>query len=156
MDQGQSYNSEIIWKPFTEQHLNKQAALMKITFLTEEWTQSTKDSCSTLMRQMAIELSRIENVEIGILIPSASPKDRKDTQKYNIKVFEPEKYPGYESVDCLQFPQGFSTDFIISHGIKPDVMDRSPWKTLQRIQTCLHQVQILLTYPESKEIVTYF
>ena len=59
---------------------------MKITFLTEEWTQSTKDSCSTLMRQMAIELSRIENVEIGILIPSASPKDRKDTQKYNIKV----------------------------------------------------------------------
>ena len=105
---------------------------MKITFLTEEWTQSTKDSCSTLMRQMAIELFRIENVEIGILIPSASPKDRKDTQKYNIKVFEPEKYPGYESVDCLQFPpQGFSTDFIISHGIKPDVMERSLRITLK-------------------------
>ena len=93
---------------------------MKITFLTEEWTQSTKGSCSTFMRQMAIELSRLENVEIGILIPSASPEDKEDARKYNIKVFEPEKIPGYEPVNCLQFPpQGFSTDFIIGHGIEP-------------------------------------
>ena len=120
MDQGQSYNSEIICNFFTGHHLNKQAALMKITFLTEEWTQSTKGSCSTFMRQMAIELSRLENVEIGILIPSASPEDKEDAQKYNIKVFEPEKLTGYEPVDCLQFPpQGFSTDFIIGQGIKP-------------------------------------
>ena len=120
MDQGQSYNSEIICKLFTEHYLNKQAALMKITFLTEEWTQSTKGSCSTFMRQMAIELSRLENVEIGILIPSASPEDKEDAQKYNINVFEPEKLTGYEPVDCLQFPpQGFSTDFIIGQGIKP-------------------------------------
>ena len=92
---------------------------MKITFLTEEWTQSTKGSCSTLVRQMAIELSRLENVEIGILIPSASPEDKEDAQKYNIKVFEPEKLTGYEPVNCLQFPpQGFSTDFIIGQGIK--------------------------------------
>ena len=120
MDQGQSYNSEIICKLFTEHYLNKQAALMKLTFLTEEWTQSTKGSCSTFMRQMAIELSRLENVEIGILIPSASPEDKEDAQKYNIKVFEPEKIPGYEPVNCLQIPpKGFSTDFIIGHGIKP-------------------------------------
>ena len=119
MDQGQSYNSEIICKLFTEHYLNKQAAVMKITFLTEEWTQSTKGSCSTFMRQMAIELSRLENVEIGILIPSASPEDKEDAQKYNIKVFEPEKLTGYEPVNCLQFPpQGFSTDFIIGQGIK--------------------------------------
>ena len=122
MDQGQSYNSEIICKLFTEHYLNKQAALMKITFLTEEWTQSTKGSCSTFMRQMAIELSRLPITEIGILIPSASPKDKVDAKKYNIKVFEPaaEGCIGYEPVDCLQFPpQGFSTDFIIGHGIKP-------------------------------------
>ena len=120
MDQGQSYNSEIICKLFTEHYLNKQAALMKITFLTEEWTQSTKGSCSTFMRQMAIELSRLENVEIGILIPSASQEDKEDAQKYNIKVFEPEKIPGYEPVNCLQLPpQGFSTDFIIGHSIEP-------------------------------------
>ena len=119
MDRGQSYNSEIICKLFTEHYLNKQAALMKITFLTEEWTQSTKGSCSTFMRQMAIELSRLENVEIGILIPSASPEDKEDAQKYNIKVFEPEKLTGYEPVNCLQFPpQGFSTDFIIGQGIE--------------------------------------
>ena len=120
MDQGQSYNSEIICKLFTEHYLNKQAALMKITFLTEEWTQSTKGSCSTFMRQMAIELSRLENVEIGILIPSASPEDKEDARKYNIKVFEPERYASFEPVDCLQFPpQGFSTDFVIGHDIKP-------------------------------------
>ena len=79
---------------------------MKITFLTEEWTQSTKGSCSTFMRQMAIELSRLPNTEIGILIPSASPKDKVDAKKYNIKVFEPaaEDCIGYEPVDCLQFP----------------------------------------------------
>ena len=119
MDQGQSYNSEIICKLFTGHYLKKQAAIMKITFLTEEWTQSTKGSCSTFMRQMAIELSRLENVEIGILIPSASPEDKEDAEKYNIKVFEPEKLTGYEPVNCLQFPpQGFSTDFIIGHGIK--------------------------------------
>ena len=109
----------MICKLFTGHYLNNQAALLKITFLTEEWTQSTKGGCSTLMRHMAIELSRLENVEIGILIPSASPEDNEDAQKYNIKVFEPRKYVGYDLVDCLQFPpEGFSTDFIIGHGIK--------------------------------------
>ena len=93
---------------------------MKITLVIEEWRQSTKGGRSTLMRQMAIELSRLENVEVCILIPSASPEDKEDAQRYNIKVFEPEKYTGYEPVDCLQFPpQGLSTDAIISYGIKP-------------------------------------
>ena len=93
---------------------------MKITFLTEEWTQSTKGSCSTFMRQMAIELSRLENVEIAILIPIASAEDKADAKKNNIKVFEPENYAGYKPIDCLPFPpKGFSTDFIIGHGIKP-------------------------------------
>ena len=104
---------------------------MKITFLTEEWTQSTKGSCSTLMRQMTIELSRIENVKIGILIPSASPVDKVNAKKYNIKVFETENNTGYEPVDCLQFPpQGFSTDFIIGHGIKPGCYGQALMKKL--------------------------
>ena len=93
---------------------------MKITLMIEEWRQSTKGGRSTLMRQMAIELSRLENVEVCILIPSASPEDKGDTQRYNIKVFEAKKYPGYEPVDCLQFPpEGFSTDIIIGYGIEP-------------------------------------
>ena len=107
---------------FTGHYLNNQAALMKlkITFLTEEWSQSTKGGRSTFMRQMAIELSRLENEEVCILIPSASPEDKEDAQRHNIKVFEPEKYPGYEPVDCLLFPpEGFSTDVIIGYGIKP-------------------------------------
>ena len=61
---------------FTGYHLNNQAALMKITLMIEEWRQSTKGGRSTLMRQMAIELSRLENVEVCILIPSASPEDK--------------------------------------------------------------------------------
>ena len=93
---------------------------MKITFVIEEWSQSTKGGRSTFMRQMAIVLSKLENVEICILIPCASPEDREDAQKYNIKVFEPETYTAYKPVDCLQYPpQGFSTDVIISYGIKP-------------------------------------
>ena len=92
---------------------------MKITLMIEEWRQSTKGGRSTLMRQMAIELSRLENIEVCILIPSASPEDKEDAQRYNIKVFEAKKYPGYEPVDCLQFPpEGFSTDVIIGYGIK--------------------------------------
>ena len=105
---------------FTGRYLNNQAALMKITFVIEEWSQSTKGGRSTFMRQMAIVLSKLENVEICILIPCASPEDREDAQKYNIKVFEAKKNPGYEPVDCLQFPpEGFSSDYIISYGIRP-------------------------------------
>ncbi|XP_066014665.1 D-inositol 3-phosphate glycosyltransferase-like isoform X3 [Pocillopora verrucosa] len=93
---------------------------MKITLMIEEWRQSTKGGRSTLMRQMAIELSRLENIEVCILIPSASPEDKEDAQRYNIKVFEPEKYSGYEPIDRLPFlPKGFSTDIIIGYGIKP-------------------------------------
>ena len=93
---------------------------MKITFVIEEWSRSTKGGRSTFMRQMAIVLSRLENVEICILIPCASAEDREDAQKYNIKVFEAKKYPGYEPVDCLLFPpEGFSSDHIICYGIKP-------------------------------------
>ena len=91
---------------------------MKITFVIEEWSRSTKGGRSTFMRQMAIVLSKLENVEICILIPCASPEDRGDAQKYNIKVFEAKKYPGYEPVDCLLFPpEGFSSDYIICYGI---------------------------------------
>ena len=119
-DQGQSYNSEIICKLFTGRYLNIQAALMKITFVIEEWSQSTKGGRSTFMRQMAIVLSKLENVEICILIPCASPEDREDAQKYNIKVFEAKKNPGFEPVDCLLFPpEGFSSDYIICYGIRP-------------------------------------
>ncbi|XP_022810641.1 uncharacterized protein LOC111347681 [Stylophora pistillata] len=96
-----------------------QAANMKLTFLTEEWSQSNKDGFSILIRQLAIELSKLENVEIGILIPNASTQDKEDTKKYNIKVFEPENLTGFEPVDCLQYPpEGFSTDFIIGVGYK--------------------------------------
>ena len=90
---------------------------MKITFLTEEWTQSTEGSCSTFMRKMAIELSRLENVEIGIFIPSASPEDKEDARKYNIKVFEGDKTKGLTGLDSLLCPpEGFSTDYIITYG----------------------------------------
>ena len=54
------------------------------------------------------------------LIPSASPQDKEDAQKYNIKVFEPLEVLRCEPVDCLQFPRKrFRTDFVIGHGIKP-------------------------------------
>lgn len=100
-------------------YLMSQAANMKLTFLTEEWSQSNKDGFSILIRQLAIELSKLENVEIGILIPNASTQDKEDTKKYNIKVFEPENLTGFEPVDCLHYPpEGFSTDFIIGVGYK--------------------------------------
>ena len=93
---------------------------MKVTILAEEWTQSTKGGHSTLNRQLAIELARQPSVEVSILIPECSPEDKNDAQNCHIKVFEPElKLLAFEPVSWLSFPpEGFSTDFIIGHGIK--------------------------------------
>ena len=66
---------------------------MKITPVLVEWRQSTKGGRSTLMRQMAIELSRLENVEVCILIPSASPEDNEDAQ--NAPLALPKSYDSY-------------------------------------------------------------
>ena len=67
---------------------------MKITFLADEWTQSTKGGQSTFNRQLAKELARQPNVEVSILIPKCSPADKNDAETHNIKVFEPEECPG--------------------------------------------------------------
>ena len=92
---------------------------MKITFLADEWTQSTKSGQSTFNRQLAKELARQPNVEVSILIPKCSPADKNDAETHNIKVFEPEECPGVEPVGWLAFPpEGFRTDFIIGHDIK--------------------------------------
>lgn len=81
---------------------------MKITILTEEWTQSTKGGRSTLIRQLAIELAKLENVEISILIPNASLEDKEDAKKFDIKVFEPKKFLDFKPVECLQSESPFS------------------------------------------------
>ena len=92
---------------------------MKITFLADEWTQSTKGGQSTFNRQLAKELARQPNVEVSILIPKCSPADKNDAETHNIKVFEPEEWPGIEPVVLLAYPpEGFSTDFIVGHDIK--------------------------------------
>ena len=90
-----------------------------VTLLADEWTQSTKGGISTLNRQLTLQLAKHPNVKVNLLIPKCSAEDKQDAEKYGIKVFEPEEYPGRDPIEWLAFPpEEFITDIVIGHGVK--------------------------------------
>ena len=86
--------------------------------LRSEWRSSTDGDLSTINRELAIQLAKLPNVDVDILLPNCSREDRSSAESHNVKLIEADKVPGVEPVLWLSSPpRNHTMDCVIGHGV---------------------------------------
>ena len=86
--------------------------------LSSEWRSSTDGDLSTINRELAIQLAKLPNVDVSVLLPNCSGEDRSSAESHNVKLIEADKTPGLEPVLCLSSPPiNHTMDCVIGHGV---------------------------------------
>ena len=86
--------------------------------LSSEWRSSTDGDLSTINRELAIQLAKLPNVDVSVLLPNCSGEDRSSAESHNVKLIEADKTPGVEPVLCLSSPPiNHTMDCVIGHGV---------------------------------------
>ena len=86
--------------------------------LSSEWRSSTDGDLSTINRELAIQLAKLPNVDVCVLLPNCSGEDRSSAKSRNVKLIEADKTPGLEPVLCLSSPpRNHTMDCVIGHGV---------------------------------------
>ncbi|XP_015748052.1 PREDICTED: uncharacterized protein LOC107327825 [Acropora digitifera] len=102
------------------QQAAKNSQTLNITLLGSEW-KSSKGGLSTLNRELAIYLSRIQNVRVSLFVPegTCTSDDKREAGRLGINILEATKCVGLDPLVWLSNPpQGHRMDVIIGHGVK--------------------------------------
>ncbi|XP_068697679.1 uncharacterized protein [Montipora foliosa] len=90
---------------------------VQVTILASEWG-SSKGGLSTINRELAIQLAKLQEVQITYFLPKCSEKDRKVALSHGIKILEATPRPGFNEMDWLNFPPvDLQIDIIVGHGV---------------------------------------
>ena len=91
---------------------------VRVTSLASEWG-SSKGGLSTISRELAIELAKLTEVEVTVLLLRCSEEDKNQALLSNVKIVEAKRHPGFDELDWLSFPpKDLQIDVIVGHGIK--------------------------------------
>ena len=84
-----------------------QGQILNITLLASEW-KSSAGGLSTLNRELAIHLAKIQNVRVSLLVPegACNDEDKREATSFGISILEEEK--------CV----GHKIDVIVGYGVK--------------------------------------
>ena len=92
---------------------------LKVTLLSSEWKSSTNGNLPTINQELAIQLAKLPNVDVSVLLPNCSGEDRSSAESHNVKLIEADKTPGVEPVLCLSSPPiNHTMDCVIGHGVQ--------------------------------------
>ena len=84
----------------------------------DEWG-SSKGGLSTLNRELAKHLARQSDVEVTVLLPHYSEREKREADKCKVSLATPEPMPGFDSIRGLSFPSdALGIDVVIGHGQK--------------------------------------
>ena len=91
---------------------------VRVTILASEWG-SSKGGLSTISRELAIQLAKLTEVEVTVLLLRCSEEDKNQALLSNVKIVEATRHPGFNELDWLSFPpKDLQIDVIVGHGIK--------------------------------------
>ena len=91
---------------------------VRVTILASEWG-SSKGGLSTISRELAIQLAKLPEVEVTVLLLRCSEEDKNQALLSNVKIVEAKRHPGFDELDWLSFPpKDLQIDVIVGHGIK--------------------------------------
>ncbi|XP_044179117.1 uncharacterized protein LOC122960730 [Acropora millepora] len=97
-----------------------QGQILNITLLASEW-KSTAGGLSTLNRELAINLSQIQNVRVSLLVPegACNDEDKMEAKSFGISILEAKKCVGIDPLVWLSNPpQDHKIDVIVGHSVK--------------------------------------
>ena len=84
----------------------------------DEWG-SSKGGLSTLNRELAKHLARQPDVEVTVLLPHYSEREKQEANYCRVSLATPEPMPGFDSIRGLSFPSdALGIDVVIGHGQK--------------------------------------
>ena len=91
---------------------------VRVTILASEWG-SSKGGLSTISRELAIQLAKLTEVEVTVLLLRCSEEDKNQALLSNVKIVEAKRHPGFDELDWLSFPpKDLQIDVIVGHGVK--------------------------------------
>ena len=91
---------------------------LRVTLLSAEWKASNYGDFTTINRELAIEMAKYPNLEVSVFSLECSEEDKKDADKYNVKLIKAVKVPGVKLVPWLaSVPDGHGMDCIVGHGV---------------------------------------
>ena len=91
---------------------------VRVTILASEWG-SSKGGLSTISRELAIQLAKLPEVEVTVLLLRCSEEDKNQALLSNVKIVEAKRHPGFDELDWLSFPpEDLQIDIIVGHGVK--------------------------------------
>ena len=99
---------------------NPQRQTLNITLLASEW-KSLAGGLSTLNRELAINLSQIQNVSFSLLVPegACNDEDKREAGRFGISIIEARKCVGLDPLVWLCHPpEDHKIDVIVGHGVK--------------------------------------
>ena len=97
---------------------NHGSSKLQVTILASEWG-SSKGVCSTINRELAIQLAKFSCVEVTFFLPKCSDEDKKAAHSHCISIVEAVRRPGYDELDWLSFPPAYlKIDVVVGHGVK--------------------------------------
>ena len=97
-----------------------QGQILNITLLASEWKSTTGD-LSTLNRELAINLSQIQNVRVSLLVPegACNDEDKMEAKSFGISILDAKKCVGLDPLAWLSNPpQDHKIDVLVGHGVK--------------------------------------
>ena len=109
----------------------------------DEWG-SSKGGLSTLNRELAKHLSRQPDVEVTLLLPHYSEREKQEADDCRVSLATPEPMPGFDSILALSFTrEDHDIDVVVGHGPKLGV----PANAIAKLRRC-KRVHIVHTASE--------
>lgn len=99
---------------------------LNVTLLAAEWGSIKHGDLSTVNRELAINLAKVQEcknekvkVQVTFFVPKCSHQERGEAKTFNVAIAEAKKYPGMDIYTCLCFPTGdLAIDVVIGHDVK--------------------------------------
>ena len=114
-----------------------------MTLLGDEWG-SSKGGLSTLNRELAKHLARQPDVQVTVLLPHYSEKEKQEADDCQVSLATPEPMTGFDSISGLSFTrEDHAIDVVIGHGQKLG----APAQAIAKQQKC-RRVHIIHTASE--------
>ena len=91
---------------------------LRVTLVGDEWG-SSKGGLSTLNRELAKHLARQPGVEVTLLLPHYSEREKQEANDCRVSLATPEPMPGFDSIGGLSFTrEDHDIDVVVGHGQK--------------------------------------
>ena len=91
---------------------------LRVTLVGDEWG-SSKGGLSTLNRELAKHLARQPGVEVTLLLPHYSEREKQEANDCRVSLATPEPMTGFDSIGGLSFTrEDHDIDVVVGHGQK--------------------------------------